>query len=214
MALVFKQTKQLEAKIDDYLDMVVSGGLMFRQGIRYYLKGQLEELERCQQELDALESSADRARRDIETLLYLKTLIPESRGDVLGLLESSDRVLNTTAETLGQFSVELPMIIPEVKELYLELTDASIAALESMVAAVRAYFRDIARVRDHVAKVHFYESEADKIADRLKRDVFRSNARLSEKQHMRYFALHIENISDEAEDVSDRLSIATIKRHE
>lgn len=214
MALVFKQSKQLEAKIDDYLDMVVSGGLHFKQGIAYYMKGQMEEVERCQRELDALESSADRMRREIETLLYLKTLIPESRGDVLGLLESADRVLNTTAETLAQFSVELPMIIPDVKESYLALTETSVAALDAMVSAVRAYFRDIARVRDHVAKVHFYEHEADEIADRLKREVFRSDARLSEKLHMRYFALHIERISDEAEDVSDRLAIATIKRHE
>jgi predicted phosphate transport protein (TIGR00153 family) len=214
MALLFKRTKQLEAKIDDYLDMVVSGGLTFRQGVRYYLKGEMEELERCQKEIDALESEADRMRRDIETLLYLKTLIPESRGDVLGLLESSDRVLNMSAETLAQFAVELPMILPDVKELYLELTDASVAALEAMVAAVRAYFRDLAGVRDHIAKVHFFESEADQVADRLKREVFRSDAHLSEKQHMRYFALHIEKISDEAEDVCDRLAIATIKRHE
>jgi predicted phosphate transport protein (TIGR00153 family) len=214
MALVFKQSKQLEAKIDDYLDMVVKGGLLFKQGVRYYMTEQMEDLERCMRELDTLESQGDAVRRDIETLLYLKTLIPESRGDVLGLLEAADRVLNTTAETLAQFSVELPMILEDVKESYLALTDTSISALEAMVSAVRAYFRDIARVRDHVAKVHFWEHEADEIADKLKRQVFRSDAKLSEKLHMRYFALHIERISDEAEDVSDRLAIATIKRHE
>jgi len=30
---------------------------------------------------------------------------------------------------------------------------------------------------------------------------------------MRYFAYHIEQIADEAEDVCDRLAIATIKRY-
>jgi hypothetical protein len=38
------------------------------------------------------------------------------------------------------------------------------------------------------------------------------NIDLSWKVHMRYFAYHIETISDEAEDVCDRLAIATIKR--
>jgi len=35
---------------------------------------------------------------------------------------------------------------------------------------------------------------------------------LSRKIHLRYFALHIENISDYAEDVADRLTISVIKR--
>ena len=35
---------------------------------------------------------------------------------------------------------------------------------------------------------------------------------LARKIHLRYFCLHVENISDRAEDVADRLSIYTIKR--
>ena len=36
--------------------------------------------------------------------------------------------------------------------------------------------------------------------------------RLSEKFHLRYFALHIETVSDTAEKVADLLSIMAIKR--
>jgi uncharacterized protein Yka (UPF0111/DUF47 family) len=36
--------------------------------------------------------------------------------------------------------------------------------------------------------------------------------KLSEKFHLRYFTLHIENISDIAEKVADLLSIMAIKR--
>lgn len=36
--------------------------------------------------------------------------------------------------------------------------------------------------------------------------------KLSEKFHLRYFTLHIENISDTAEKVADLLSIMAIKR--
>ena len=192
--------------------MVVKGGFLFKQGIKYFLEEQTEEFESRLVSIDTTESDADNLRRKIEKRLYTETLIPESRGDVLGLLEACDKVLNKTAETLHQFSVEIPFILPEVKNYYLELTDISVSALEEMVAAVRSYFTDINQVRDHINKVQLYESESDKIAEKIKRIVFRSDIRLSQKMHMRYFALHIESIADEAEDVCDRLSIAAVKR--
>ncbi len=212
MAVLFKKIKNLEAQIDNYLDMVVKGGFLFKQGIKYFLEEQTKEFESRLVSIDTTESDADNLRRKIEKRLYTETLIPESRGDVLGLLEACDKVLNKTAETLHQFSVEIPFILPEVKNYYIELTDISVSALEEMVAAVRSYFTDINQVRDHITKVQLYESESDKIAEKIKRIVFRSDIRLSQKMHMRYFALHIESIADEAEDVCDRLSIAAVKR--
>ena len=212
MAVLFKKIKNLEAQIDNYLDMVVKGGFLFKQGIKYFLEEQTDEFESRLVSIDITESDADNLRRKIERRLYTETLIPESRGDVLGLLEACDKVLNKTAETLHQFSVEIPFILPEVKNYYLELTDISVLALEEMVAAVRSYFTDINQVRDHITKVQLYESESDKIAEKIKRIVFRTDIRLSQKMHMRYFALHIESIADEAEDVCDRLSIAAVKR--
>jgi hypothetical protein len=212
MAVLFKKIKNLESQIDNYLDMVVKGGFLFKQGIKYFLEEQTEEFESRLVSIDTTESDADNLRRKIEKRLYTETLIPESRGDVLGLLEACDKVLNKTAETLHQFSVEIPFILPEVKNYYVELTDISVSALEEMVAAVRSYFSDINQVRDHITKVQLYESESDKIAEKIKRIVFKSDIRLSQKMHMRYFALHIESIADEAEDVCDRLSIAAVKR--
>ncbi len=214
MALLFKKTKELEAQIDEYLDSVVRGALLFQQGVKYYLDEQHDDFESRLADLDELESHGDRLRRLIESKLYAQTLIPEARGDVLGLLESTDAVLNTMSETLLQFSVEIPFILEELRPQYLELAQVSVSAVEAMVSAIRAYFRDLSAVRDHINKVQFYENETDKIAEKIKRVVFRKkDLKLSAKIHMRYFAYHIENIADEAEDVCDRLAIATIKRY-
>ncbi len=213
MAFLFKKTKLLEAQIEEYLDCVVRGALLFRQGVKYYLENRLDDFEARLKDLDNIETQGDHLRRQIETNLYEHTLIPESRGDVLGLLESTDAVLNTMAETLMQFSVEIPELLPELHQMYIELAEISTAAVESMVLAIRSYFRDLTAVRDHINKVQFYENESDKITTKLKRIVFRKDLRLSHKIHMRYFAYHIENIADEAEDVTDRLAIATIKRY-
>ena len=85
-------------------------------------------------------------------------------------------------------------------------------AVESLVLASRAFFRNIAAVSDHMHKVMFYEKEADKVSTKLKRAIFASDLPLSHKVHLRDFVEHIDNVADRAEDVADRLTIYAIKR--
>ena len=110
MNIFLRRTKQLEAQIDDYLDKVDRGALIFIQGLKYYFENRQEEFEQRYRDLRLLESSGDGLRREIENELYAHTLIPEWRGDVLGLLESTDRVLNRLSKTLLNFSIEQPVI--------------------------------------------------------------------------------------------------------
>lgn len=207
-----KRSKVLEGEIDELLDTISRGSLLFRRGIQEYLDGGLGPFEEAIAETARLENRADELRRSIESRLYLHSLIPEMRGDVLGLLESMDTVINSEKKTLLQFSVELPRVPAEFGADVLALTDVSLAAADEMVTAVRAFFHDFNMVKNYLHKVYFYEKEADRISDRLKRRIFASGLDLAQKMHLRYFALHIETISDYAEDVADRLTISSIKR--
>ncbi len=212
--MFLKKTKKLETQIDEYLDLVIKGGLIFKLGIKCYLDHQIEAFEGHLSDLRKTEETADDLRRNIEIKLYTRTLIPDSRGDVLGLMESCDKVLNITTETLLEFSVETPNLLPELKNDYLDLTESSISCLENTVSSIRSYFKNVDAVRDYVTKVQFYKKETNKIAERIKRKIFRTDNELSFKIHTRYFTFHIERIAEESEDVCDRLSIATIKRFE
>lgn len=212
MAILFKPTKQLESQIDNFLDAVSQGAIVFKQGIQNYLEGDKESFSDRLINIGKLESSADNLRRLIENRLYTQTLIPEHRGDVLGLLESTDDVIDTMKETLNQFEIECPFIPEELTKEYLELTEMSVLSTESLVNAARAFFKDVKAVKDHLHKVYFYEKEADRIGNKIKRHAFQLDIDLSMKFHLRYFALHIQDVSDKAESVADRLSIYTIKR--
>lgn len=214
MSMFIKKTIKLEQQIDEFLDYVIKGGLLFKLGVKCYLENQEKEFEGYITELRKIEEKADDLRRNIEIKLYTRTLIPESRGDVLGLLESCDKVLNTTTDTLLQFSVEIPQILPTLKQDFLDLAEIASLCSENTVSGIRAYFKNIDAVRDYVTKVQFYKKETNKIAEKLKRIVFRSEIPLSQKIHIRYFAYHIELIAENSEDVCDRLSIAAIKRIE
>jgi predicted phosphate transport protein (TIGR00153 family) len=212
MAILFRATKQLEAQIDDFLNAVNEGALVFKHGVKNYLEKNQEEFADRIRKISKLEAHADDLRRVIEAQLYEQTLIPEHRGDVLGILESTDTVIDTMKETLYQFDVETPDIPDILDQYYIELTEMSTQSSENLVIAIRAFFRDVKTVKDYLHKVIFYEKEADRIGDNLKREVFKMDLDLAHKFHLRYFALHIQNVSDRSEEVADRLAIYTIKR--
>lgn len=210
---MFRTTKALESEIDEYLDDVSQGALVFVQGVKNYLNENRSSFETHLKTIDKLEGKADSLRRKIENDLYLHSLIPEHRGDVLGLLESMDDVIDTAKVTLTQFDVERPFIPEQFKQRFIELAETTSKAAEAVVLATRAFFKEVKLVKDHLHKVYFYEQEADKQSDQIKRDAFAlEDLDLCQKFHLRYFALHIDTLADMAESVADRLSIYTIKR--
>ncbi|BBB32848.1 conserved hypothetical protein [Thermotomaculum hydrothermale] len=205
-------SKKLENQIDQFLDAVSQGLIVFLNGVKSYFGEDKEDFAHYLTEISKLESEADKLRRQVENDLYTFSLIPENRGDVLALLEHLDNVIDTAKETLHQFDVEVPDIPLEFADKFIKLAETSCNAGEEIVLAARAFFKDIKSVRDHVHKVYFYEKEADRLSNHLKKDIFRTDMKLSRKIHLRDFTTHVEKISDDAEDVADRLSIYTIKR--
>lgn len=213
MTILFRQSRELEAEIDEYLDLILQGGLLFRQGVKCFLDHRLEEFEQRLEELRGIERRGDALRRGIESKLYLHTLIPESRGDVLGLLESADEVLNVVTSTLLRFSIELPTLLDDLNPLFLDLADNAIAAVDAMVGGCRAYFRNLSAVRDHIARTQGLREEVNRLAETYVRAAFQRDLRLSHKNQLRYFVAHTEQIAEDADDVCDRLAIAAIKRY-
>lgn len=202
----------IEMQIDDFLNIISESGILFKKGFENYLHHEKKEFEERLLAVSENERKADELRLNIEKQLYIHTLIPENRGDVLAILENSDQVMDDVKETLQLFSIEVPDIPSELNSLYLELSDSSIEAVQSLIKGVRAFFKDIASINDHIHKVIFFEREADKIAVNIKKEIFKSNISLSQKLHLRFVTQQIENISDSAENVSDRLAIYAIKR--
>jgi uncharacterized protein len=213
MAVFLKISKVIENQIDEFLDMVSESGLIFKKAIYNYLKDESEEFQTRIAKVAEYERKADELRLDVEKQLYMQTLIPENRGDVLAILENTDDVVDMMKSTLQFFDVEMPDIPPKLDVLFNELTDSSIQSVEWLVRSVRAFFKDIKTVNDYLHKVAFYEKEADNVAIKLKKMIFRDcDLQLSHKIHLRYFVTNLEQISDYAESVGDRLAIYTIKR--
>lgn len=211
----FKHANKSIELIERFLNTVDQGMLIFKEGVKNYLHGNKESFLDNLKTLSTLETDADIIKRKIENILYTQSLMPQLRGDILKLLESLDNILDLAKSNLFQFDVEVPYIPAEIHPDLVKLTELSGAAVESVIPASKAYFRDPASVKETLHRVYLFEKEADKLADAIKRKVFQEmpNLKLSEKFHLRYFTLHIENLSDAAQNVADLLSIMAIKRN-
>ncbi len=210
---LFRRTRQLEQQIDSFFDKVSECSVVYRLAVRLYLReGMNDEFQDRLDRVNAMESEADQLRRDIEKHLYSHTLIPDSRGDVLGLIETIDQLLSRYEGSLWSFAIEQPEIPEEFNSGYRKLTNMVVKAANELELGGRAFFHSPHDVSAYNYKVTLYEREADLISTNLKKEIFVSDLDLAHKIHLREFVEQIDAVADEAEDVADRLSIYAIKR--
>jgi predicted phosphate transport protein (TIGR00153 family) len=212
MYSIFSVTKNLVMKIDSYIDLVGESVLHFAEGVKLYLSGKEDEFNERLNIIRMLEGRADGLRQDIEAQLYVQTLIPESRGDVLEILEEMDAIIDFSKSIMFDFFIEKPDIPDVLQKKKKKLTETAVNTTQALVQSTRSYFYDVNAVKDHLHKVSFFENESDNIAEKAKREVFNLDIKLSRKLHIKNFIVSIDTISDTAEDISNRVSIAAIKR--
>ncbi|WP_457551545.1 DUF47 domain-containing protein [Desulfobacula sp.] len=210
---ILKKNTSIEKEIDDFLNQFSEAGLLFQSGVDIYLSGKKNRFQRTINEITQIEHKGDALRRSIEEKLYRKTLIPESRGDVLDLLESLDALLDRFKGALYRFDIEDVEIDSKFHDDFKELVKNVINATEALVQSSRCFFKDISSIANYMHKVSFWETESDKISTMLQKRIFRQNEiPLSHRMQLRDFVRHIDKIADRAEDVADDLSIFVIKR--
>lgn len=214
MISIFKSTSEVINQIEEFLNLVDESGLVYKKGVRNYLKAKQEDFLKSMEQADEIEGKADDLRRQVEDVLYRRSLLPELRGDVLQLLEKLDDLVDTIKENLIQFEVESPSIPAPIHDHFLDLTKASVKAIESVVLSSRTFFREPKSVKDLLHRVYFYEKEADELSNKLKKMVYKEmhDLGLAQKNHIRHFIDKTEYLSDVAEDIADLLAILSIRR--
>ena len=209
-----KKTNKLIEDIDRYFGLMDQAVLVFKDGVRNYLYSNKNDFEVNLQRQSVLEGEMEVLRREIENALYTQTALIRSRSDIMRLFEKTRNITDILYESLFQFEIETPFVPAELNPEFMKLTEFSCLAVEAVVPAAKAYFRDPDSVPDKISRTYFYEKEAVKYSQTIKRTVFHNmtSLQLSEKFHLRYFALHIENLAKAAENVADQLAVMAIRR--
>ncbi|MCM8821006.1 MAG: DUF47 family protein, partial [Candidatus Omnitrophica bacterium] len=179
---------------------------------KYFETGLSREFKEMIETTHLSESMADDIRREIELEMYEKSLIPESRGDILGLLESTDEVMNKAQSVLYQIETENIEIPGELQEDFLRLIHNNISAFEVAIDGFRTLFHNLREVREKVQEVDKRESSSDRMERELIRKIFAGSYETGEKILLKDLVIEIGNISDMSEEVTDRLNIVAAKR--
>ncbi len=211
--MFWKKSREIETAIEEYLDRAAACLGTFDKAMAvHFAEPRGEAFEQLVAETSAAESEADCKRRAIEMAMYGRALIPESRGDVLGMLESIDLVPNQAEDALQHIWL-LGLTMPEqyVEEAR-KLVAVNCEAFALLCDAARAMFEDIAKVADLADKVAAKEAESDRIERALIKAIFDAPGDTADKILIRETVQEISAISDRAENAADRLRIIAVKR--
>ena len=209
----FRRTRELKSQIDEMLDVVSEAALAYKHGISLYIKRGWDESveEKCEQ-VDKCESRGDALRSSIGQAMYTEMLLPDTSGDVLGLLGSLDSLLDDMLHSLMVLRIEQPEIPDDLKELWAECVGHAAETVEQVVVAARCYLRDPHAARDHIHKIHFYEKSTQTAALRLIEQIFKSDLPLDRKMQLRGHVWLVDRLADMADNAGDALAIYAVKR--
>lgn len=208
-----KKTNKTISDLDSFLDLLDECVLTYKSGIKNYLEGNKKDFDDNLESITRLRDNTIELRRTIENELYTYSLVTDQRVEIMQLLERLDTIINLLHKNLWQYEIEIPFFPSELNVDFLKLVEVTGLAVEGTIQASRDYFKAPRFVGEKTHRIYFFEKEVSKLAQSIKRRVFHEmdNFKLSQKFHLRYFTLHVEELAEEAVRVADHLSIMVIK---
>ena len=212
MFFVTKQ-KKIESQLAQYRQTVADCLDAFNSAIKQHCqaadKGALQS---AFDKVYHIESQADDIRREIETLMYSKSLFPESRGDILGLLETMDRVPNQAESAIRTMLTQHIAIPEDFAPKVLQMAELCCQCVGAMLDSVEKLFTNLTNAAVIVGRIDELESHVDYVESELIEEIFASQMDGFDKILLRDLVKSIAQTSDRAENVGDRIRIIAAKR--
>jgi predicted phosphate transport protein (TIGR00153 family) len=212
MSFYKNNQKELIDSINLFLNNILEVNSLFENLMKEFFLKNYKSVEELTIKISNLESECDKLRRTTERKIYQETLIPEQRGDVLGMLENLDKIPGQLQGNAHRINTEKPNIHKELHDDFDSLVKNNSTCVKLLIDGSKNFFIDPKKTIEECLLVSKHESTGDKISTKLKNAIFNnSNLDLSQKMHLRYFVEIIDEVANLAEDVADRLIISSVK---
>jgi predicted phosphate transport protein (TIGR00153 family) len=213
LSFLFRKQSQIESLIYSYLDSLRMTQTRFSEALGLCLAHNTDgTFTFLTEQTHKFESKADDIREEIITLMYGKALLPESRGDIMSLLEEVDvipRVFERVLYMIKMQKLSIPdFIVPDIEKL----VSVSLASFELTLKQIENLLKRHREIRALVATIDYNESECDHIQRRIITRVFDSDLEPFLKMQLKELVSCIGEISDQADRVSKRVNIISMKR--
>jgi len=209
--LFSRKEKQVEQLFSRHCEKVTDA-LKHLEGLLSAYLNLNKEFKETSLKVHQSEQEADIVKQEIESLLYQGAFLPINRGDYILLAEFIDRVANQCEKTANLIVLTRPAIPEFLASDLRDLLAKGKAGFDSFARALEEVNHDVKRMKQLVQEVITFESEADRVQWEAIKKVFKSEIELAYKLHLRELIMDIGEISDLAEDASERLGIMVVKR--
>ncbi|AEA80657.1 DUF47 family protein [Pelagibacteraceae bacterium] len=212
MSFYKNDQKELINSINLFLNNILEVNSLFENLMKEFFLKNYKKVEDLTVKISDLESACDKLRRTTERKIYQETLIPEQRGDVLGMLENLDKIPGQLQGNAHRINTEKPDIHKELHDDFNNLVQNNSTCVKLLISGSKQFFIDPKKTIEDCLLVSKHESTGDKISTKLKNAIFNNNnLDLSQKMHLRYFVEIVDEVANLAEDVADRLIISSVK---
>ena len=211
---LFKKQKEVESLIGEYVRSVEIAQEIFLQSMETYLQaGKCSPtFEVLAAETHKAESRSDDLLEKIVNLLHEKALVPDLRGDILKLLETTDEIPDQFDRILANVCNQ-KIVLPE--SLSLDFKELLALSLEACALTMESVKSMLAR-GDRAARLLFrtdqLESQGDQIEKRIIVRIFESDWDPLQKILLRDLTQKMGDIADSAVQVCRQVNLIVTKR--
>lgn len=211
--MFWRKHENIEGMLERYFDQCDECLEKFESAMAIFFDtGPKDAFREAVEDVHSAEGKADDLRHEIEFLLYGKALLPESRGDLLGLLEAYDGLPNVVETISFVFDCQA-LVLPEpLRADFRALADINIEAFRLARRAVDTLMANPRGTMHATKAVDIKESESDRGERALIRAIFGGDWDMGTKHGLKEAVLLLGEISDRAERVAHRIAITAIKR--
>jgi predicted phosphate transport protein (TIGR00153 family) len=210
---LFKKERQLEGLIADYLENLGMIQKHFSEAMHACLQeGVCDDFSFRMAQTHKYESRADDIREEVNQLMYSRALIPESREDVMGLLERVDEIPRSLERILNMIRTQMIAFPEFILSDIRELIRISLKSCDLMARQIDVMLHKKEGVRALMTTIDQNESHCDHIERRIITQIFSSDIDPFQKLQLKDIINDMGEISDQVDRVSKRVNIMTMKR--
>jgi len=210
--LVGEKEKRAMEGIQEHMRLVSECSRHLAKAYEIYLEGRLEGFEQEALRIREMETEADEARRHVELVIYSGAFMPIHREDYLSLAELIDKVADTAVSAVNVLSLTHVPIPEDARAKIADMIEKSIQCVDALRTCVDACIKNRKKAGSVARHVEELEETIDEEEFALRASLYAMDIDGYDKIILNDLVEKIGDISDAAEDVSDRIVIMMSKR--
>ena len=209
--MLLRREGKVDSLIKKHIEEVGAAVEASKKALFAYLDGDWKKFRRMAKLTDSKESDADAVRREAEDALSAGGYISVYREDFSILLDLIDDMADGAERVADFLRIETPKTLPQWGGVFKQIAEKTTEGFFAFCKCFNFLYEDMKEAYSAIEQVRTLEKEIDSLQDNVLRNIFQSDLSLAEKVHLRELVLNLGEISNSAENASDKVRGLTLK---